>query len=119
MFKSFYNCVLEKGVYMKKILFLSVCLIFCGSVSYAGQVSSSCTYNGTPLYGRVKVVDSFEDFRVKRVDSFEDIKVKSVTSFPNSCGRWQFVDSFEDFRVKFVDSLEDFRVRFVTSFEGV
>ncbi len=41
--------------------------------SYANPVSLECTYNGIPLYGRVKVVESFEDIRVKFVDSFEGI----------------------------------------------
>lgn len=34
-----------------------------------------------PLYGKVKIVDSFEDIKVKIVDSFEDIKIKIVDSF--------------------------------------
>ena len=35
------------------------------------------------LYGKVKIVDSFEDScgKVKIVDSFEDIKIKIVNSF--------------------------------------
>lgn len=48
------------------------------------------TYN---LYGKVKIVDSFEDIKVKIVDSFEDVKVK-------------IVDSFEDIKIKIVDSFE-------------
>ena len=45
------------------------------------------------LYGKVKIVDSFEDIKVKIVDSFEDVKVK-------------IVDSFEDIKIKIVDSFE-------------
>ena len=33
------------------------------------------------LYGKVKIVDAFEDVKVKIVDSFEDIKIKIVDSF--------------------------------------
>ncbi len=31
---------------------------------------SSCTYNGIPLYGKVKVVNSFPDITIKFVQSF-------------------------------------------------
>lgn len=104
---------------MKKILFIVLGLAVSANISYAGRVSADCTYKGVPLYGRVKIVDSFEDFRVRRVSAFEDLRVKDVTSFPNSCGRWQYVESFPDFRVKFVDSFEDFNIRSVNSFEGL
>ncbi len=105
---------------MKKFLFLILALILTSTNSvFASRVSSNCTYKGVPLYGRVKIVDSFEDFRVKRVSAFEDLRVKEVTSFPNSCGRWQYVESFPDFRVRFVDSFEDFSIRSVNSFEGL
>ena len=33
------------------------------------------------IYGKIKVVDSFEDYKVKVVDSFEDFTVKFVDSF--------------------------------------
>ena len=106
---------------MKKtfILALFLSLVFGAGQSLAGNVSSNCTYKGVPLYGKVKVVTSFEDFKVKKVTSFEDLKVKKVTSFPDRCGRWQFVDSFEDFKIKYVDSFEDFKIKFVDSFEGI
>src|SRR5574344_261267 len=71
----------------------------------------NCTYNGIPLYCRVKIVISFEDFKVRIVNSFEDIRVETVTSFADDCGKWQFVESFEDFTIQFVDSFEDFKIR--------
>lgn len=104
---------------MKKLMIAGLIALLSAQCALAAEISSSCTYEGVPLYGRVKVVDSFEDFRVKRVSSFEDLRVKEVTSFANSCGRWQFVDSFEDFKIKYVDSFEDFRIKFVNSFEGI
>lgn len=104
---------------MKKFVFLFLLFVVSANVSYSGEISSSCTYNGIPLYGRVQIVNSFEDFRVKRVDSFEDIRVKDVSSFATSCGRWQFVNAFPDFKIKYVDSFEDFRVKFVNAFEGI
>lgn len=59
---------------------------------------SSCTYNGIPLYGKVKVVNSFPDIKVKVVSSFEDLDVQKVSSFADKCGKWQFVDSFQTLR---------------------
>ena len=104
---------------MKKFLIGFVFLFLLSGDVFASQISQSCTYNGVPLYGRVKVVNSFPDFKVKRVTSYADLKVKEVTSFANSCGRWQFVDSFPDFTIKYVDSFEDFKIKFVNSSEGL
>ena len=58
------------------------------------------------LYGKVKIVDSFEDIKVKIVDSFEDADIKIVDAFEDSCGKVKIVDSFEDIKI-------------VNSFEGV
>ena len=71
------------------------------------------------LYGKVKIVDSFEDIKVKIVDSFEDADIKIVDAFEDSCGKVKIVDSFEDVKVKIVDSFEDIKVKIVDSFEGV
>lgn len=73
------------------------------------------TYN---LYGKVKIVDAFEDIKVKIVDSFEDADIKIVDAFEDSCGKVKIVDSFEDVKVKIVDSFEDIKVKIVDSFEG-
>ena len=78
-----------------------------------------CECNGIPLYGDVKIVNSFPDFKVKVVNSFPDLNVKLVDSFPDSCGRWRIVDSFPDFTVQFVDSFPDFTIRMVDSFPGM
>ena len=34
-----------------------------------------------PLYGKVKIVDSFEDIKVKLVTCFEDVDIKLVDCF--------------------------------------
>ena len=52
----------------------ALCFILCSNNAF-GQVNASCTYNGIPLYGKVKVVENFEDFKVKVVNNFEDLKV--------------------------------------------
>ena len=45
------------------------------------------------LYGKVKIVDAFEDIKVKIVDSFEDADIKIVDAFENSCGKVKIVDA--------------------------
>ena len=97
----------EKKEIMKKILAV---LLF-GFIPFLGM--SQCQ-----VYGKIKIVDSFEDYKVKIVDSFEDVKIKQVNSFSDQVGRWEIVDSFEDYKIKFVDSFEDFTIKFVDSFEG-
>ena len=74
---------------------------------------------GIRLCGRVKVVESFPDFKVKVVESFPDLKVKAVESFPDSPGKWKFVDSSPDFKIKFVESGADFTIKFVDGFPCV
>ena len=108
---------------MKKLFVLSVMVLFVSSLVgislYAGKISKSgCIFKGKKMYGKVKVVDSFPDFKVKVVSSFADLHVKKVTSFPDSCGKWKFVNSFPDFKVKFVTSFPDFTIKYVTSFPG-
>ena len=102
---------------MKKyfILFL-LCLL---PTALKAEINPNCTYNGIPLYGRVKIVEHFADFRVKAVFFLPDLRVQQVSSFANSCGRWQLVDSFPDFTVQFVDVLPDFTIQFVESFPGI
>ena len=84
---------------MKKLL---LALLLCPTLAMASSKITNCEFNGVPLYGKVKVVESFPDFKVKIVNSFPDLKVKSVSSFPDKCGRWKFVESFPDFKVKFI-----------------
>ena len=71
------------------------------------------------LYGKVKIVDSFEDIKVKIVDSFEDVDIKIVDAFEDSCGKVKIVEHFEDVKVKIVDSFEDIKIKIVDAFEGV
>ena len=72
-----------------------------------------------PLYGRVKIVESFPDIKVKLVESFPDLEVKLVESFPDDCGKVKLVESFPDVKVKIVDSFPDLKVKIVDRFPGV
>ena len=92
---------------------------FAGSEMSSGDKIADCKYKDVPLYGKVKVVNSFPDFKVKIVNSFPDLKVKIVESFPDACGKWKMVDSFPDFTIQFVDSFPDFTIKMVESFPGM
>ena len=105
---------------MKRILWPILIFLFFGTGQVAfTEVSGDCRWKGIPLYGKVKVVDSFPDFKVEIVRSFPDLKVKKVTSFADRCGEWTFVDSFPDFTIKFVNSFPDIKIKYVNSFPGV
>ncbi|WP_443029179.1 hypothetical protein [Spirulina sp. CS-785/01] len=81
--------------------------------------AASCTFQGTPLYGKIKIVESFPDVKVKIVNTFPDLKVKTVTAFPEDCGEWQLVEHFPDLTVQIVESFPDLRVQFVEAFPGI
>ena len=105
---------------IKQIFTILVVLLLSVQTTFAsGRVPSDCTLKGKHLYGKVKVVSAFEDFKVKKVTAFEDLKVKEVTAFPDKCGRWQYVDAFEDFKIRYVDAFEDFSIKNVDAFEGL
>ena len=107
----------------RKVLLLAglIGLFVLGGILYAkGKVSkSTCSLKGKKLYGKVKIVTAFPDFKVKIVDAFPDLKVKKVTAFPDSCGKWKIVDAHADFKVKFVTAFPDFTIKYVDSFPGV
>lgn len=71
------------------------------------------------LYGKVKIVDNFEDIKVKIVDNFEDVDIRIVDNFEDTCGKVRIVSNFEDVKVKIVDNFEDIKVKIVQNFEGV
>lgn len=72
-----------------------------------------------PLYGKVKIVDGFADYKVKVVSSFPDLKVKKVDSFADSPGLWQFVKDFPDFTIQIVSDFPDFTIQYVDAFPGI
>ena len=112
---------------MTKRLFLIPFLIFAvWHFAVASEVTinkDNCTITKDgkthKLYGKVKIVDSFEDIKVKIVDSFEDADIKIVDAFEDTCCKIKIVDSFEDIKVKIVDSFEDIKIKIVDSFEGI
>ena len=71
------------------------------------------------IYGKIKFVKSFPDYKVQVVNSFPDLKVQKVSSFPDKPGKWKIVDSFPDYKIQIVDSFPDFKIKYVNSFPGV
>lgn len=117
---TFGYCKQKRGKMKMKKTLLILWLTLFSSALWAGNntITDSCTYKGIPLYGKVKIVTSFPNFKVKVVDAFPDLKVKVVTSFADDCGEWQFVESFPDFTIQLVDAFPDFTIKFVESFPG-
>lgn len=102
---------------MKYLIFIFV-FGFVISASAQSPIKEDCTYNGIKLWGKVKIVENFEDFKVRIDDNFYDLAVEK-TNFATSCGCWEIVDSFEDFTIRIVDSFEDFTIKFVDNFPGI
>ena len=98
-------------------LFVPVVFLFSGSTKPIDKEHCSC--ENIPLYGKVKVVDSYADFEVKIVNSYADLEVKLVDSYASTCGEWTFVEQYPDFTIKFVESYPDFTIKFVESYPGV
>lgn len=97
---------------MKRIFTLLFCfaIAICAAAADVKIDKENCTITKDgktyKLYGKVKIVDSFEDIKVKIVDSFEDADIKIVDAFEDSYGKVKIVDSFEDIKIKIVNSFE-------------
>lgn len=71
---------------------------------------SGCSFNGVPMFGRVKAVSVGAQFKIRLVGSKAALKVKGVTRLAKSCGEWQFVSAAPAFTVEIVRTGEDFTV---------
>ena len=65
------------------------------------------------IYGKIKIVDHFADYKVQVVENFADLHVQIVDHFPNSVGKWQLVEHFPDFKIQIVTSFPDFKIKYV------
>jgi hypothetical protein len=72
----------------------------------------TCTANGKQLYGKVKIVKHFGDFKVKVVSHNADLNVDTTRSRPSQCGEWKFVQHFEDFSIELVNFSPDFTISY-------
>lgn len=103
---------------MKNLLLLP-CFFIIIAMTAADNPVAGCRCKNTPLFGKVKVVDSYPDFKVKVVDAFPDLKVMTVERYADKCGEWQFVNEYPDFTVQFVDAFPDFKIQFVSHYPGI
>ncbi len=71
------------------------------------------------IYGKIKIVEHFPDYKVKLVEHFPDLKVKIVEHFPIDVGKWKIVEHFPDYKIKFVEHFPDFTIKYVEHFPGV
>ena len=114
------NCLSMKNFL---IVLLTITTVISAFASEAKIDKENCTITKDgktyKLYGKVKIVDSFEDIKVMIVDSFEDVDIKIVDAFEDSCGKVKIVEHFEDVKVKIVDNFEDIKIKIVEHFEGV
>src|SRR5512138_3167347 len=78
-----------------------------------------CTFDGHPLYGRIRIVRALADVKVEVVTAFPDVRVRKVDAFADECGEWEIVDGVADTTVELVDALGDVKVEFVEAFPGV
>lgn len=82
-------------------------------------IAGSCYYKGIKLWGKVKFVTSYPDFKIQYVESYPDIKVKFVKTYPDKCGLWQITDTYPDFKVQVVNSYPDIKIKVVETYPGV
>lgn len=71
------------------------------------------------VFGKIKIVDNFPDYKVKIVTVAADLHVKEVNSFPDSSGKWKIVDHFPDFKIQIVTHFSDFTIKYVDHFPGI
>jgi hypothetical protein len=97
-----------------------IILLACALLSAGDEpITSDCACKEIRLYGKVKIVEHFPDFKVQVVEHFPDLKVKIVDNFPDECGEWELVDNFPDFKIQFVEHFPDFKIQFVDHFPGL
>ncbi len=72
------------------------------------------------LYGRIKIVNSGEDYAV-RIASYApdlDVCLVELSQYADRPGYWMIVENNEDFRVRFVQYAEDISIQFVANGGG-
>lgn len=72
-----------------------------------------------PLYGKVKIVESGEDFRVELVEYGADLEVKVVDYSADRCGEIHLVEYNADAKVRVVENNGDIKVKIVKYSPGL
>ncbi|NHB96549.1 hypothetical protein [Photorhabdus stackebrandtii] len=71
---------------MKKLIILLIAVL-----SFSTDAKNKVDVS--KIFGKIKIVESFPDYKVKVVENTPDLKVKIVDNFPDKPGKWKFVDS--------------------------
>jgi hypothetical protein len=81
---------------------------------------NGCSFNGVPMFGRVRYVPSGAQFKIRVVTSGAAIRVSDPSPrAPKKCGEWQFVQVKAKFTVQIVKSGGDFTVSLGTARPGL
>ena len=101
---------IQKGTIMKWlfILFLTTFLF-----------AKNSSVDVSKIYGKIKIVEHFADFKVKVVEHFADLHVQVVDNFPDKSGEWKMVQHFPDYTIQLVEHFPDFTITYVEHFPGV
>ena len=83
------------------------------------KIQANCTFKGKKLWGKVKFVTAFADFKVQMAQYTPELKVKLVDYNPSNCGEWQVSQWFPDFKVQIVEGYGDFRIQLVDTVPGL
>ncbi len=82
------------------------------------KITKTCTLNGKKLYGKVKVVQNFADFKVKTVRTSSISRCSSSRTSRRlrqvAAGR-----ELPDFTIQYVENFPDFQIKNVEHFPGV
>ncbi len=73
---------------------------------------------GADVFGKIKFVENFPDYKVKVVENFADLHVQIVENFPDTPGKWKIVENFPDYKIKLVENFPDFTIKYVQNFPG-
>lgn len=100
---------------MKKLIPLALVTLIAAPLVFAAPGSAvrrKLIANG--LYGKIRLVQSGEDFRVYPVSGSADLSVYITSGDTRKPGEWKFVASGEDFKVKITSGLPaDLTVKFI------
>lgn len=98
--------------FIKLIVFVPMLFVMDGNKSYENP-NDACD-----IYGRIKIVESAEDYRVRIVTAGEHVRIKYIDYGERTPGLWRLVESGENYRIKIVTAGEHFRIREVTAGYG-
>ena len=105
------------------ILLLTILVPFCTASNQVTIDKKDCQIikedKTFPLYGKVKIVESGEDFRVELVEYGADLEVKIVDYSADKCGEIHLVEYSADAKVRIVENNGDIKVKIVKYSPGL